>query len=97
MFFLSTFSCNEYTHANASLHYRCDTNSKLRSLNTQTGNVQKTSFPFGCPYRSTYGRLLLQETVFSASGFHKHGYASAIEASFIALGLHVLSIDVSLT
>jgi len=25
--------------------------SKLRSLNTQTGNVQKTSFPFGCPYK----------------------------------------------
>ena len=25
--------------------------SKLRSLTAQTGNVQKTSFPFGCPYK----------------------------------------------
>ena len=26
-------------------------NSKLRSLSSQTGNVQKTSFPFGLPYK----------------------------------------------
>ena len=25
--------------------------SNLRDLTSQTGNVQKTSFPFGCPYK----------------------------------------------
>ena len=25
--------------------------SNLRDLTIQTGNVQKTSFPFGCPYK----------------------------------------------
>ena len=27
------------------------TDSNLRDLTTQTDNVQKTSFPFGCPYK----------------------------------------------
>ena len=47
-------------------------NSSLQSLSSQTGNVQKTSFPFGCPYKRCSQPLDSIDVCFDPPCPHSH-------------------------
>ena len=46
--------------------------SNLRDLTAQTGNVQKTSFPFGCPYKRCSQPLDSIDVCFDPPCPHSH-------------------------